>query len=167
VRFKPFHPSIGQHKNRSKGNVFEYCLLPDYLSIKIEDYMSTVQTSSVFSLLLYVGILLTSLLSVNKLPTPTTPVQSPLRHRIKPVLSRILHTKHGIAALARLRRISTRGIHSIHGPHIALRRICRVQIKPRDRAITHTILPLHRICRCTGVCGLVADDKADLFRGVR
>jgi hypothetical protein len=111
VRFKPFHPSIGQHKNRSKGNVFEYCLLPDYLSIKIEDYMSTVQTSSVFSLLLYVGILLTSLLSVNKLPTPTTPVQSPLRHRIKPVLSRILHTKHGIAALARLRRISTRGIH--------------------------------------------------------
>jgi len=129
--------------------------------------MSNCPDISISFLLLDIDIFLVSLLSARKLPTQITPVQILLRLRIKPILRRILHTKHYITALARLWRISTRGIHSIHCPHITLRRVCCIQIKPCHCTITHTILPLCRIRWCTGHCDFVADDKAELLRGVR
>jgi hypothetical protein len=132
----------------------------------IEDYMTTADIS-ISSLLLFVNIFLAFLVSVHKLPTPITPVQIPLRLRIKPILRRILHTKHCIAALARRWRISTRSIHSIHCPHITLRRTCRIQIKPCNCTIPPTILPLCRIRWRTGHCGFVANDKAELLHRVR
>jgi hypothetical protein len=122
---------------------------------------------SISSLLLSVNIFLASLVSVHELPTPITPVQTPLRLRIKPILCRILHTKHCIAALARRWRISTRGIHSIHCPHIPLCRACCIQIKPCNCAIPLTILPLCCIRWCTGHCSFVANNKAELLHRVR